>query len=495
MISKIKKFVLNHKAIVLILGIAVFMRTAMALELFMYSHDQDLLSWFVKDIVVNKNLRLIGQETSVHGVFIGPLFYYAAVPFYLLWGMNPVGGIALSTLIGAASCLSIFYVFSKAFSRRAGYIGMLLYAVSFYVVMTDREVVPTTPVILWSIWFLYALHLFNEGKTKSGLLLSGILVGLIWHLNLALLLVTPLLLISFFQSKNRFKLRDLKWPLTAFFGLNAPLILFELRHQFSQVTAVVTQFGAPAAFPQSHADKFDRLIQLLEKNLGSIWGTSLVDIPRRPVLYALPILILILIYTKKISGKMAVLIVTWIALFLFFFTVNSLNLSEYYLNGLVVVFLLILTLVLEGLWTRAIYRPLAILFIAIYAWVNISTFFNQPINRSGYLDRTAIINEIGRDAKLHGYPCVAVSYITEPGSNFGYRYLFYRNNVKANLPKTEAPVYTIVFPHTLVGKIDTSFGALGLLYPDYQKYTTEGIEKSCSGPDQNLSEPLFGYTE
>ncbi len=38
---------------------------------FLYAHDNDLAGWIVKDILVDHHLRLIGQETSAKGIFIG----------------------------------------------------------------------------------------------------------------------------------------------------------------------------------------------------------------------------------------------------------------------------------------------------------------------------------------------------------------------------------------------------------------------------------------
>ena len=64
-----------------------------------------------------------------------------------------------------------------------------------------------------------------------------------------------------------------------------------------------------------------------------------------------------------------------------------------------------------------------------------------------------------------------------------------------NRPVSGSPVYSIVFPHDKVNRLDKFFGALGLVLPDYGKYTKEEIEKSCSGANSNLTEPMFGYTE
>ena len=64
-----------------------------------------------------------------------------------------------------------------------------------------------------------------------------------------------------------------------------------------------------------------------------------------------------------------------------------------------------------------------------------------------------------------------------------------------NRPVSGSPVYSIVFPHSMVDKIDKSFGSLGLIYPDYSRYNENDVNQSCQGANSNLTDPMFGYTE
>src|SRR3989344_3324902 len=124
-----------------ILAIGMFVRVYQYKERFNYNHDNDLSAWIVKDIVVDKHLRLIGQQTTAQGIFIGPYFYYALIPFYLATRMDPIGTVALPWLIGAASIFSIYYVVNKIWGRRPAFIAALLYAASFGISATEREIV------------------------------------------------------------------------------------------------------------------------------------------------------------------------------------------------------------------------------------------------------------------------------------------------------------------------------------------------------------------
>jgi len=61
------------------------------------------------------------------------------IPFYLLFGMDPMGGVFMITLLGIFSIWSFYYVFSKIIDKRLGLIASFLYAVSFYTIFNLQD--------------------------------------------------------------------------------------------------------------------------------------------------------------------------------------------------------------------------------------------------------------------------------------------------------------------------------------------------------------------
>ena len=141
----------------LILIIGLFMRSYRIVEHFEFAHDGDLYSWFVKDVVVDHHVRLIGQLTSAPGIFIGPAFYYALIPFFILFNMDPIGGTLMITLLALATITSYFYIFSKIANYKVGLAIAFLQAILLNHARFDRAVVPTTPTHIWSVWYFYCL--------------------------------------------------------------------------------------------------------------------------------------------------------------------------------------------------------------------------------------------------------------------------------------------------------------------------------------------------
>lgn len=457
-----------------------------------HSHDQDLEAWIILDIL-SGHIRLIGQQTSQLGVFIGPLFYYSLIPFYLVTNLNPLGTAYFIALISLLSTGSIYFVFNKVFGKKTALISTFLYALNFSAVLTDREVVPTVIVFLWSVWFMYSLHLLLRGD-KKGLVLLGIMMGLVWHINLALGLLLPVSILAIVLSGKKTKLSQYYLVLIPFLVLMAPFIIFELRHGFIQTASVLEGFtSVDKAVPLS--DKFSNVIRLVTNNVNYSFLGKRIYTRELPLTIALLAALLAFIYKKIIDRKLGILFLSWLALFIIFFTLNNIILSEYYLNGMQVVWFSIVSVLLaEGLKYK-LASKIVIILLVLYGFYNIQSYMIEPINRSGYKDRRDLADFIKQDAQEHDYPCVAVSYITKPGLDLGYRYVFYMNKMHVNYPKSGSPVYSVVFPHSMVDRLDKTFGAIGLVLPDYERYTPNQVQESCSGENSNEVDSLFGYTE
>jgi len=341
------KFLAKHKLLLVILVISFFLRIYKFDQLFAYGHDQDLLGWFIKDVLEDRHIRLVGQETSNQGVFIGPLFYYLLIPFYLLAGMDPIGGIWFSIFIGVAGVASFYYVFSKVFNKQVGLISSLVYAVSFNIVFTDRDVVPTSPVMLWTVWYFYSLFLILKGNQKYGFLLAGVLFGLIWHINLALVLVAPLAVLAFILSKKRLELINFLYGLIIIALLSLPLIFFETRHNFQQINSVFVALTTNKAHIEGTGiglAKLDRTLQLVYKNTTNLFFSFLDSLNVKITFFALVIGFVFLVKRKVIPLSVAFLAILWQLAFIIFFTLNPINISEYYLNGMNVIWILIFSL-------------------------------------------------------------------------------------------------------------------------------------------------------
>jgi len=485
----------NLLILLFILAIGIYLRTFEIIGRFNYDHDQDLYSWIFKDIVVNHHLRLIGQLTSAPGIFIGPLFYYLITPFILLTKMDPIGAVIPITIIGILTILSYFIVLGKIFNDKVGLIGAFLYAILLNNIPFDRRIVPSTLTNIWSIWYFYCVIMIARGNYQV-LPILGILIGLIWHIHIALLPALIAIPAAIIVSK---KIPTKKQVVTFLITLtitSIPLMLFELRHNFQQILAIFHNFTTSSG-SSTGLYKLQLVLQMVSKNL-----TSLIFAPV-PIPSNLNILVFILVIfsaiwllkQKLLSKKEVIIFYAWIAGVIGFFSISSSLISEYYFYNIEVIFTTLLSLILFTLYKSSKYtKTFALLLLFIILVKNLYSFTTDYIYHKGYVERKAVASFITSDANEKGYPCVGISYITAIGENVGFRYFFYLNNLKLTHPSTQVPVYNIVLPDELSPEVGEKFGHIGVITPK-NKFDLTKLQDLCKGENTNLTDPMFGYTE
>lgn len=493
------KFFKNpHNLLILILLGGLFFRLFNAEKWFDFGHDGDLYSWIFKDIVVDHHLRLIGQITSTPGIFIGPLFYYAVIPFFFLTKLEPTGTIYLATILGVLTILSFYYIFTKLFNKTAGLIGAFLHAFLIQRVFYDRWVVPTVTTSIWEIWYFYTVAMLVRGKYQVFPLL-GLLVGLIWHINFALapaLLAVPFAL---FFSKKWPTLKNIFQGFLGFIIPSVPLLVFEMRHGFSQTQSFITQFGAEQLEPGGISKFFHVLSQVSGNTWQLFIATERGSEVGRTTFFIMILLLGIFLAAKRIISKrlLAVLYI-WVLGMFIFFSSSSKIISEYYFTNINTVTLSIVTLglayIVKTSWIGRIGVSVLLVLLGVWGVHYMAVGYNY--NKLGYQERKAVVKFIVEDAKAHNYPCIAISYIAKTGQAVGFRYLFYLENLHVNKYSSGSPIYSIVTPVSYFTKDPRQvyFGAYGVI-PEGTTKSSEELKATCQGENLNLTESMLEFTE
>lgn len=200
---------------------------------FTYDQGRDLLD--LREMMLLKKLRLIGSNTSLHGVFYGPLWYWLSFPFYILTNGHPLTTLVPLLLFSFFMPL-IFYLIIK--DKLLGLIlaGIYIFSSSFF----SHSIVAlnTNPIIFLTPLFLLFLVKFFQEKKKVFLWLSLLLIGISFHFEplIGLFWLPIFIIIILLLGKIK-----LIWQnkLAGFFFLLPflPQITFEFRHDFLQTKA------------------------------------------------------------------------------------------------------------------------------------------------------------------------------------------------------------------------------------------------------------------
>ena len=483
--------------LLLILLLALFFRTYQIVERSYFGHDADLYSWMVKDIVVNHHFRLVGQETSAPGIFIGPLFYYSLVPFFILFNMDPIAAVIPITIVGLLTVISYYFVFTKLFNKGVGLIAAFLYAILLSpAVWFDRTIAPSTPTNLWTIWYFYTIVSLSRGNFKA-LPILGILIGLIWHLHIALIPSLIAIPFSFFVAGKFPKSSQIFKFAIALFITSLPLIIFEVKHNFQQTLSLLQNFTTEKEGVAKGFYKFQIVLNMISKNISNLFFAPHSSKITNNIFF--PVILLLsslwLIRKKLITKKELIPLLFWILGMVLFFSLSSTPISEYYFYNIEIIFLTLISLLLYSLLKFSWGKFFVIGLLIIIASKNIYVLLTDNPYRKGYVERKAVVDYIVADAKNKNFPCFSVNYITSPGENVGFRYFFYLKNAHLAVAGRGSPVYSIVLPDEYALKeIEAKFGHIGIITPK-EIASKEIINDACSGQNTNLTDPMLGYVE
>jgi hypothetical protein len=201
-----------------------------------FDWDQESYARQMRAIVREGDFSLLGPRTTHDkGFFLAPYFTYLFLPFYLAANMHPFGSILFLITYNIAFPVAAFLLLRKVFDYRYGIAFLFLWAVNS--VMATYDIIPWWPILvpLGELVVLWLLHRIQNGGRLLDWALLGVVLGFFVNMHFqfvfAILFAGAYVLSDFFFTK-RFALKGIVAALGGFLVMFAPLIIFDLRHDF-----------------------------------------------------------------------------------------------------------------------------------------------------------------------------------------------------------------------------------------------------------------------
>jgi 4-amino-4-deoxy-L-arabinose transferase-like glycosyltransferase len=121
-----------------------------------------------------------GSGFAIHGVpntFRAPGYPFFLAALYMIFGHSYVAVKIAQSLLGALTCLMIFLIGQRLFSRRVGVIAATLAAVYPFLVLYAGFLLSETLFVFLSTVFLYALVRLQERYASIWVVLGGLVLG------------------------------------------------------------------------------------------------------------------------------------------------------------------------------------------------------------------------------------------------------------------------------------------------------------------------------
>jgi hypothetical protein len=149
-----------------------------------FTVDQGRDAVYVREILQNQRLFFKGPETSIRGIFTGPLWYYFVALGYFFSGGHPVGGVWILIILNLAATLILTLVVARKASWTAALtlaMGLTFFWPFFETSLYSFNPFPTAAL---AIFLILVLIKTLEGKRKF-YLWGGVFIFLAFNANLA----------------------------------------------------------------------------------------------------------------------------------------------------------------------------------------------------------------------------------------------------------------------------------------------------------------------
>jgi 4-amino-4-deoxy-L-arabinose transferase-like glycosyltransferase len=407
-------------ALVLVLLAAAFCRLYRISEYMTFLGDEGRDVLVMRDIVLGRHFPLIGPGTSVGSMYLGPLYYYLVAPSLLLAGFSPVGPAVEVALIGVATVFLVWWIGRQWLGPTIAVIISLLYALSPPVIIYSRSSWNPNVMPFFALLVIYGIWQVWRYRHWRWLIISAIAFAFVLNSHyLGLLLVPTIGLFWLLTPKKSTKISVLS--LLVLLLLLSPLLFFDMRHGWTNLTAMKTFFA-------QRQTTVNFKIYKAFPNLWPIWtdiNTSLLaagDPRSGTIASAIIILTLTLTLTKKKYTPQLWLVSLWMG-----FGILGLGLYKQHIYTHYYGFLFPAPFFLLGFGLSCLFRsrlPAKILgmvgiLILIYLMVSHNPFRSSPnLQLSRTREISAFITE-----KAQGMP-FNLALVSKTNYDSGYRYFF-----------------------------------------------------------------------
>lgn len=273
-----KFFKVNYQFLFVLLVILIggFIRLYRIYDGMPFTFDQAEFSFYVQDILRGK-LALIGPRTGIEGFFLGPLYFYLLVPFYLLFNGHPVGGAVMDAIFGILVIPAIYILGKELFNKRVGLIASLLACFSPLLTGYSRYSWNPHPLVLFSIIFYYSILKTIKGEEKYIMLaFFAFACGLQFEIASAIFYLPTTLLVCLWAKYRPKKI--IYWFVGLLILLISfiPQLVFNLRHEFLTIKAITRFLTENTASGKSVFFIKERLIEYPEVFKKLIFPKNLI---------------------------------------------------------------------------------------------------------------------------------------------------------------------------------------------------------------------------
>lgn len=312
---------------------------------------------------------LLGPETSIFGLYAGPLWYYFISVGYFLTGGHPAAPVFLLIVLNVFLTFIIIRKISKEVSPPVGLLVGALLQISWWFYDSSRYAFNPFPNTFLGFMAIFCLVDFLRGEKKK-YLFAAVFFGLFFHTDLASALAVNVFYLGigiYTLVTRRLKAKDFILANLVIFLFLIPHLASELFSGFSQAHTLIKELQNPdGAFASGQSSRLSRHVFMLVSR--SIYRQI-------PEIGFLGFVVVFLLFIKKLSLKSVrpfikyfVLLSVGLLLTSWFFFATNLGWRDWqtgFLSPLIFVSLILALMELKG------YLIVPLMLLTIFSHLNI----------------------------------------------------------------------------------------------------------------------------
>lgn len=424
-----------------ILLLSGFLRFYRIEDLAGFDFDQELAVQ-VGQRILNGKLTLIGQETSVPGIFVGPWYNYNVAFLLFLSKGNPIIIFYFQILLGILTTYFLFLI-GKRYSYSLGILVSFIYAVSDRFIQIDQSSTPSNGIIFLTVLALWVVLNPRFTSFLKQLITSSI-AGFATQMHPSGLALAFFPVFLFLKTK-RLRFGPKLLSLAAFFFWFFPLILFDLRHQFLNLQGLMS-LGDSSYYPLLFRALIVTRIAL------SSWLRILLPFPASPLLISFFIFFLFFILRYGKDRQYQVLLLFSSPLLFLFYPAP---IPEYYFFPSFVGFLFIFSFFVSAVLGSSPLKKFLLYFLLICLFA-LNSFVHLTAENPFSLNNKKRAVEFIK-SKSQGAP-IRLNIDADYGQATGFEYLLDWAGVKYVLTG-ENPDFVLYIPQARAAR-GTTFGGI-----------------------------------
>ncbi len=247
LINWIKKNPWEFGILLVILIVAAFCRLYKIADYMTFLGDEGRDVIIVRRFLTELHPPLIGPGTSIGNMYLGPLYYYMMAPALLIANFSPVGPAVQIAILGVITVLFIWFVGRIWFGRIAGLVAAALFAISPTVIIFSRSSWNPNIMPFFALLSIYSVWKVWKEKKYRWLIVLGVSFAFVLQSHYLGLFLAPTLflfwiwtLIDIWKDKiaRSAFIRHSLSAILIFALLMSPLLIFDLRHNFQNFSAI-----------------------------------------------------------------------------------------------------------------------------------------------------------------------------------------------------------------------------------------------------------------